>query len=90
MAVPSKTAALVARNPGRALELDQYEEDDEIFANPELAKKEGLQVVLLGAHVQDIICNARMQKRDVSLDEIFTAFLHYVDHDAFKDLSTHA
>jgi hypothetical protein len=77
-------------SPAVLLKLDEYEEDDETFANPELAKKEGLKLVLFGGDVQQIICNARQQKRNVSLDEIFTAFLYYVDHDAFTDLSSHA
>jgi len=40
--------------------------------------------------VQSIICNARQQKRDVSLDEIFAALVYYYDFDAFTDLSSHA
>jgi len=76
--------------PAVVLRLDEYEVDDETFANPELAKKEGLKLVLSGMDVQSIICNARQQKRDVSLDEIFAALVYYYDFDAFTDLSSHA
>jgi hypothetical protein len=74
-------------SPAVLLELSEDEEDDEEAEMPELAKKEGLKLALEGADVQSIICNARQQKRDVSLDEIFAAFLYYYDFDAFKDLS---
>ena len=61
-------------------------EDVEDASIPELAKKEKLQLVLQALDVKDVIINAQLQKPDIGLDGIFSAFLYYVDHDAFKDL----
>jgi hypothetical protein len=54
---------------------------------PELAKSHHLKRVLLGADIQGIIDNARQQKPDVDLDEIFSAILYYWEFDAYKDFS---
>jgi hypothetical protein len=60
-------------------------ENEEEVETPELAMREGLKRVLGGDDVQDIISNARQQKPDVSLDEIFDALLYYYEFDAFKE-----
>jgi hypothetical protein len=60
-------------------------ENEEEVEAPELATREGLNRVLGGDDVRGIISNARQQKPDVSLDEIFDAFRYYYEFDAFKE-----
>jgi hypothetical protein len=52
---------------------------------PELAKSRQLKRVLLSADIQGIIDNARQQKPDADLNEIFSAILYYWEFDAYKD-----
>jgi hypothetical protein len=54
---------------------------------PGFAKSHRLKRVLLGADIQGIIDNARQQKPDVDLDELFGAILYYWEFDAYKDFS---
>jgi hypothetical protein len=48
-------------------------------------KANALKRVLCGADVQDTIANARLQKPDVDLNEIFSALLYYYERDAIKE-----
>jgi hypothetical protein len=74
-------------SPAAVLELNEVPpgtENEEEVETPELAKSHGLKRVLLSVDIQGIIDNARQQKSDVDLNEIFGAFLYYYEFDAFK------
>ena len=62
-------------------------ENEKEVETPELAKSHQLKRVLLGADIEGIIDNARQQKPNVNLNEIFSAILYYYEHDAYKDFS---
>jgi hypothetical protein len=64
----------------------EMEDDGEEAETPELAKIHGLKCFLYGADIRDIIDNARQQKPDADLDEIFGAIIYYHRFDAFKDM----
>jgi hypothetical protein len=77
-------------SPAVLLELNEVPpgtENEEEVETPDLAKNHELKRFLLGADIQSIIDNAKYQKPDVDLDEIFNAIMHYHKFDAFKDLS---
>jgi len=77
-------------SPAVLLELNEVPpgtENVEDVETPELAKREKLKCILLGVDVQGIIDNARQQKPNVDLDEIFSAVLYYYEFDAYKDMS---
>src|SRR5262245_9272097 len=77
-------------SPAVLLELNEVPpgtENEEEVETPELAKTHQLKRILLGADIQGIIYNARQQKHDVDLNEIFSAILNYVEHDAYNDFS---
>jgi hypothetical protein len=58
-------------------------EDEPDAGVPEIAKRNGLIQVLPVTVLQDIITNARSQKEDATLQEIFEAFEFYYNNDAF-------
>lgn len=67
-------------------EVPPEHEDDPLAGIPEIARENRLMQALPVADVQDIVTNARRQKPDATLAEIFAAFLYYYDHDAFFNL----
>jgi|SRR6267378_3482913 len=76
-------------SPAVLLELNEVPpgtENVEDVETPELAKRENLKRVLLGADVQGVIDNARQQVPDADLDEIFRAVLYYYEFDAYKEM----
>jgi len=52
---------------------------------PEFARKNDLQYALSMQDIRGIVKNAHQQKSDASVEDLFTAFLHYYDHDAFVE-----
>jgi hypothetical protein len=62
-------------------------EEDPDAGIPKFAKIHQLQQVFEVGTVQDIIFNARAQKPNVTLDDIFQALKFYYDHDSFMELS---
>lgn len=79
--LPSRSLAL------QSLEVAPDEEDDPDAGIPPAAKKHALMQALPVTTVQDIVRNAKAQKPQVTQEELFKAFLHYYDHDAFLKLS---
>jgi hypothetical protein len=61
---------------------DDYENDDD---EPQYAKQNNLKYVLNTQTFCDIIYNARLQKNQVSLEDLFRAFNFYYENDAFID-----
>lgn len=49
---------------------------------PAVAVRNGMEYVLGISALQDVVANARMQK-DCSLEDLFGAFIFYVQNDAF-------
>ena len=67
-------------------EVPPEKEDDPDAGVPEIALRLKMMQVLPVTVVQDIVRDAIRQKEDASDDDLFRAFLHYYDHDAFIDL----
>jgi len=61
-------------------------EDDPEADVPAFARQHGLMPALPVSTVKEIVENARLQRKDVDLQTLFTAFLHYYDNDAFVEL----
>jgi len=58
--------------------------DDEPDAGiPQFAKDQGFMQVMPVATLQDIVANAREQRRFATADDLFAAFKFYYEHDAF-------
>ncbi len=53
---------------------------------PAFAIDNSLMQALPVSEVQDIVNNAKQQKTDISIDEIFEAFLYYYDNDAYMTI----
>ena len=62
------------------LDPDGAAEDEE---EPPLAKAHGLKYALDVATLQDVIANAREQRRDIDLSGLLRALLYYCENDAF-------
>lgn len=61
---------------------DNYEFTEEIL---KFAETHGLNRNF-GIHlVQDVVANAKLQKPEVSIDELIAALEHYLEYDAFYD-----
>ncbi|GGL28469.1 MULTISPECIES: DUF7716 domain-containing protein [Caulobacter] len=73
----SKSAALESE------EVPPELEDEPDAGVPQFAKDEGLMQVMPVATLQDIVSNAREQKRSASLMDLFAAFEFYYERDAF-------
>lgn len=58
-------------------------EDEPDAGVPEVAKGNGLIQVLPVSTMQDIVSNAKTQKPDATVSELFKAFIFYFEHDAF-------
>jgi hypothetical protein len=56
---------------------------------PEFARTNRLRYALSMRDIQGIVKNARQQKPNATLEDLFTAFLHYYDHDAFISFAKH-
>lgn len=76
-------------SPALVLESEEVppEMEDDLDAGvPEIARRLKMMQALPVTVVQDIVGNATSQKADASDEDLFRAFLHYYDHDAFIDL----
>jgi hypothetical protein len=62
-------------------------EDEPDADIPEFAKTNNLKRVLSVSNIQDIVSNARAQKLDVTVEELFQAFEYYYKNDAFINFS---
>lgn len=71
----SKTACAVLKVVPNA-------DDDDV---PEFVKDHELQYAMHISQVQDIVINARLQRKDSTPDMLVQAFLFYYDRDAFID-----
>jgi hypothetical protein len=58
-------------------------EDEPDAGVPDFAKMNGLIRTLEVATLQDVVSNARFQRPQATLDELFNAFRFYHDRDAF-------
>lgn len=58
-------------------------EDEPDAGVPEIAKLNDLMQVLPVSTVQDIVANAKVQKPDATINDLFMAFKFYFQHDAF-------
>jgi len=58
-------------------------EDEPDAGVPEFAKRNGLIQALPVSTVQDVVSNARTQKPDATVGDLFKAFKFYFQHDAF-------
>lgn len=70
----------------RSEEVPPELEDDPEAGTPEYAKRNGLMQALPVSTIKEIVENARLQREDVDLETLFSAFLHYYDNDAFIEL----
>jgi hypothetical protein len=78
------------KSPATILESDEVPpelEDEPDAGVPEFAKVNHLQQVLEISTLQQIITNARTQKSDATLEDLFKAFEFYYKHDAFIELA---
>lgn len=64
--------------------MDTSEYDDEEYI-PEI-QAENKRYVMRMHDVQQVVENAKLQKGNVSADELFNAFMYYFENDAFIDL----
>ena len=62
---------------------DDVEEDEEL---PRSVVERNFRYALTMQTVQDIVANARLQKPNANLAELFEAFVYYFENDAFKAL----
>jgi len=88
--LPKDREQLTLESPAVILPLNEVPpelEDDEEAETPELARNHQLKRFLSGADIQGIIDNARQQKSDVDLAEIFSAIMYYHEFDAYKNIS---
>jgi hypothetical protein len=82
--LPSQEAWTI-QTKGAVLNPDECEHDQDV---PDFAAAQGLQYTLGLHQIQEVVQNARQQKPDVTVDDLFRAFLHYYDHDAFIRFAT--
>ncbi|WP_461617494.1 DUF7716 domain-containing protein [Bradyrhizobium sp. 23AC] len=61
-------------------------EDEPDAGIPQFAKRHDLMQVMPVTTLQDIVSNARRQKPDATLDELFAAFVFCYENDAFMEL----
>jgi len=66
------------------LDVDPRSEDNRI---PKIAKNNGLQHALLVSQIQDVVVNARLQRKNATPEMLLRAFLYYYDRDAFIDFN---
>lgn len=64
----------------------RYEEYADADEDPQYARENNLAYVFGMATVRSIVSNARLQKAEVSLKELYDAFIYYYDYDAFLNL----
>jgi hypothetical protein len=67
-------------SPSAIINMDDLAHDEEA---PQFAIDNGLVHVLNISEVQDIVSNARQQRADCTLNDLFSAFMFYYRHDAF-------
>jgi hypothetical protein len=67
----------------RSEEVPPELENEPDVGRPEFAKERGLRHAVPVATLQDIVIKAKEQKRNVSADELLSAFLFYWKRDAF-------
>jgi hypothetical protein len=67
--------------PCAVLDPDDYGDDEE---GPEFAVQNNLQYALGVQQVQDVIRFELNRNPQASVEDLFSAFLYYYDHDAFK------
>ena len=67
--------------------LDPEDSEEPGDIPPELAKEHGLRYVLDMQSVQSIVSNAAQQVANPPMQTLVEAFNHYVEFDAFKDLT---
>lgn len=60
-----------------------YEDYADAEEDPQYALENNLVYVFGIETVRSIVSNARLQKAEVSLKELYDAFIYYYDHDAF-------
>lgn len=76
-------------SPSLVLESEEVrpeQESDPDAGVPEIARQLNMMQALSIAEVQDAVANAKSQKPDVSVSELFDAFLYYYDNDAYMKL----
>ena len=86
--LPSKVAWTL-ESPSLVLESDEVAPEQESHPDagiPEIAKQLSMMQALSIAEVQDALANARSQKPDATVNELFEAFLYYYDNDAYLKL----
>jgi hypothetical protein len=72
-----------ATTPCGILDADELDDPDQ---HP-IALERSLSSVIGTNEVQDIVVNARTQLPNATVDQLLTAFLFYIDNDAFIDFS---
>ncbi|MCA9191116.1 MAG: hypothetical protein KDB03_05130 [Planctomycetales bacterium] len=65
-------------------ELTDEEASDPEFDVPEEAKRHQMQEVLYSEDVKDIVLNALSFNPSFEINEIYDAFMFYIENDAFK------
>jgi len=83
---PWSVETLCAMLPLEQIILDDdgnsLEEED-----PEFAVENNLQYALTSEEIEDVIANAKHQKRTISVEELVEALNYYYRHDAFAPIS---
>jgi len=72
------------------LELEEVSKEEELDPDagvPRIAKEHRLAIVMPITTLQDIVANASAQRPSASVADLFAAFEHYYQHDAFIDFS---
>lgn len=73
-------------SPAAVLESEEVPpelEDEPDAGIPQYAKDQGLKQVLPITVVQDVVSNVLAQRPAATPDDLFRAFIHYFEHDAF-------